>query len=185
MNLGPKLVQKLFTKCYQLTEFNSNLICDSPQVCALVENVTPNILKLNLSGLRVKDQHVTTLVQRCNKITELSLWNTSITNDSVNSIVENLNSLEKLDLGYNKIGLTTLLRLKLIPTLKTLCWFSHAGKEDIEKIKNLKLQLPHISINQPEDFVQIANPTKKVNGSIDWDWIWEIRAYQQDLFPRR
>ena len=70
--------------------------------------------------------------------------------------------------------------LKSIAALKSLrCFY---GSENTEKIKNLKLQLPHISIN--EEHLHIACSTKEVNGSIDPDWIWEIRAKQQNLFPK-
>ena len=182
--LSPKLIQKLFTKCHQLTEVSLNFAWDMnyPHVCALVENLTPNILKLNLVIKEFKDEHVNTLVRRCRKITELNLSETSITDDSVESIAEHLNSLEKLDVSFTNIN--TLLQLKSIPTLKILHFFGYHRKEDVEKIKNLKLQLPHISINEDGDFFQIAGPTKKVNRSIDHDWFWEIRANQQDLFPR-
>ena len=191
--LGPKLIEKLFTKCHQLTEVNMyfGFGMSDPQVCALVNNLTPNILKLNLGIKKVKDEHVNTLLRRCNKITELNLSETSITNDSVKSIVEHSNFLEKLHLSYNNIDFTTLLQLKSIPTLKILHCYDCIDTLDPEKIKKLKLQLPHISINQPEDsLLQIASPTKKVIGSIDEvisidkDWFWEIRANQQDLFPR-
>ena len=153
-----ELVQKLFSKCPQLTELNlnkgvgvspilaKNIFFDNPQICALVDNLTPNILKLNL-GLQhhIKDEHVNSLVHRCNKITELDLSATLITKDSIESIVRHLNSLEKLDLNFTDIDLSKILLLKSIPTLKILhCFY---GSENTEKIKNLKQQLPHISVN--------------------------------------
>ena len=181
------MIQKLLTKCSQLTELNMRkgvgslifghkMLLD-PHVCALVDNLTPDILKLNLSSQRcVTDKHVSTLVHRCNKITELDLGFTEVTNDSVDSIVEHLNSLEKLSVNYTKIDFSKLLQLKSISTLKILrCSYGrHRSTEHTEKIKNLKLQLPHIRIN--EDYIQIACPTKEVNGS--------IKAKEQDLFPK-
>ena len=134
---------------------------------ALVKNLTPNILKLNLGFSEIKDEHVNTLVLRCNKITELKLNCTLITNDSVESIVEHLNFLEKLDLTYiRNIEFTTLLKLKSIPTLKTLLCYE--GEEETEMIKTLKLHLPHISIN--EDYLQIAR-SRKDPFSVDHDWL--------------
>jgi hypothetical protein len=116
---------------------------------------------------------------------------TDITKDSVESIVRHLNCLEKLDVSDTNIDLSTLLELKSIPTLKILrCgrftgfWSSQSvflSEEDSEKVKNLKLQLPQISIN--EEHLHIASPTKEVNGSVDLDWFWEIKAKKQDLFP--
>ena len=189
-----ELIQELLTECSQLTELNmekgvgssifSNKMLLDQHVCALVDNLTPDILKLNLSSQScVTDEHVNTLVRRCNKITELDLSFTDITNGSVDSIIGHLNSLEKFTIHYTKIDFSTLLQLKSIPTLKILrCSFGWGqSEEDIEKIKNLKLQLPHISIN--EEHLHIASSTKEVNGSIDPDWLWEIKAKQQDLFP--
>ena len=188
-----QLLQKLFTKCHQLTELNiskgiqsaesemlyTNILLD-PHVCALVDNLTPNILKLELDSQEcVQDRHVNTLVRRCNKITDLDLRHTSITNDSVGSIIKHLNSLEKLDVGGTNIDVSTLAQLRSISTLKTLHCLSR-DKEDSEKIKNLKLQLPQVSIN--EEYLHIACSTKEVNGHIDPDWFWEIRAKKQDLF---
>ena len=163
------LIQKLFTKCHQLTEVNMVRCLSSaglryPHVCALVDNLTPNILKLNLGSQKcIEDDHVNTLVQRCNKITELDLSCTPITKVSVESIIEHLNSLEKLNIDYTNIDVSTLLRLKSIKTLKVLRCFGHSGfgwdlEEDYERIKNLKLQLPHVSIN--EEYLNIASPTK-------------------------
>ena len=190
-----ELIHKLFTKCSQLIELNINKgvggffgdkIMLDPHVCTLVDNLTPDILKLNLGSQScVQDKHVDTLVRRCNKIRELNLSCTPITNDSMESIIENLNSLEKLDVYLTKIDFSTLVRLKLVPTLKMLRCYDRqkTEKENTEKIKNLKLQLPHISINE-EEYLHIAGPSKEVNGFIDQDVLWEIRAKHQDLFPR-
>ena len=153
-----ELIQKLFTKCQQLTELNICLAGESAilgnkilldlHVCALVNNLSPNILKLQLGSQQsVGDKHVNTLIRRCNKITELDLSFTSITNQSVESIGIHLNYLEKLDVRYTDIDFSTLLQLKTIPTLKVLRCFGQ-GKEDSEKINNLKLELPHVSINE-------------------------------------
>ena len=184
------LIQKLFTKCSQLREVNlnkgiggffGNEILLDPHLFALIDNLTPNILKLNLSSQEyVEDKHVKTLVQKCNKITELELSFTQITNKSMESIVRNLSSLEKLDISYTKIDYPTILQLKSVPTMKVLrCFGSYSRKKNYaEKIKNLKLQLPHISIN--EEYLHIAKPSKEVYGE---DWIWEIRSKRQDLFP--
>ena len=164
-----ELIQKLFTKCPKLTELNlqksfgnsfyyDDSILEDPHICALVENLTPNILKLNLGFQKcVEDKHVKTLVRRCNKMTELDLKYSSITDDSMKSIIEHLNCLEKLDVSNTNVDLSMLLQLKSIPTLKVLR-FGWYKKEDPEEIKNLKLRLPHVSIN--EEYLNIASPTK-------------------------
>ena len=190
-----ELIQKLLIKCPQLTEFNvsknlrCSLICGSnilvgPHISAVVENLTPNILKLSFADQgSVRDHHVNTLVHRCNKITELDLSCTPITNVSVESIIEHLNYLEKLNIDYTNIDVSTLLRLKSIKTLKVLrCfgWNLRNLEEDYERIKNLKLQLPHVTIN--EEFFTIACSTKK--DSLDIEWFWDVRAMHQNCLPR-
>ena len=176
-----ELIKKLLTSCPQLTELDINNqspvnnigynIWLDPHVCALVDNLPPNILKLNLSYLKfLHDQHVNTLVSRCKKITELDLRSTKITNDSLTSIIKHLNSLEKLDISYTKIDFFMLLQLKSIPTLKIL--HCHFIEENTKKIKNLKLQLPHISIIEKYQTLNIADPN-----------LWENRTKQPDLFP--
>ena len=187
-----ELIQKLFKRCPQLTELNIYKNPDKTiyyhilfpeHICALVDNLTTSILKLNLGSQEYfQDEHVNTLVRRCNKITELDLSGTSITNACVESIVKHLNSLEKLDIGFTNIDFSSILQLKSISTLRILRCFYGQSKENTEKIKNLKLLLPHIRIN--EDDFHIACATKKVNQSIDPDWFWEIKAKQQDLFPK-
>ena len=136
-------------------------------------------MKLNLGSQDcVHDKHVNTLVQRCNKITELDLSNTSISNASLESIIKHLTSLEKLDISYTNINFSALVQLKWIPTLKILRCFG--WKKDKKEVKNLKLRLPHVHINKK--FIYIACPTKDNHN--DQDWFWEIRAKQQDLFPK-
>ena len=62
-----------------------------------------------------------------------------------------------------------LLQLKSTPTLKILkC---HFNDKNTEKIKSLRLQLPHISIN--EGHLNIAGPKL---------WETEISAKQQNIF---
>ena len=183
-----ELIQKLFKKCPKLTELNFQetssfyLILEDPHICAFVDNLTPNILKLNLGFLKcLKDKHVNTLVRRCNKITEFDLKYSSITNDSVKSIIEHLNHLEKLDVSNTNVDFSMLLQLKSIPTLKVLRCGQYKKEEDIVKIENLKLHLSHVSIN--EEYLHIASPTKAVK-PFDPDFFWEIRAEQQKLFRR-
>ena len=176
-NHRTELIRKLLTSCPQLTELN---IQDMLYGCALVENLPATILKLDLSDLNVNDKHVRTLVSRCKKITELDLGETEITNDSLASIIEHLKFLEKLDVSYTYIDFSMLRQLKGIPTLKILRCLTWK-KDDIEKIKNLKLQLPHVSIN--EGFFDIARPANYLVP--DWqDWLWEIKTKKQDLFSK-
>ena len=171
------------TYCAHLTELNIQPGLDLVAIIiqAMVENLTPTILKVSLAFQKnLKDEHVKKLVKRCNKITHLNLRHTRITNDSLQSIVQHLNtSLEELDVKDTKIGKDAFffdppyyafLQLKSVATLKTL-----ACSLDADSIENLKLQLPHVRISI--DFLDIARPVGK-------DLIWEIRAKQQDLFSK-
>ena len=80
-----------------------------------------------------------------------------------------------------------LLQLKSIPTLKILRCLGQKTEDDTWKIRNLKLRLPHISINGPinEEYLNIARPKKCLKNSIDRDWLWEIKTKKQDLFPSK
>jgi hypothetical protein len=176
-----KLFQDLFSNCAHLTELNiseNDLI--EPHIQALVDNLTPTILKVSLTRQEnLQDKHVKKLVKRCNKISHLDFCNTSITNDSVHSIIKHLNtSLEGLDVCQTSVDFATLLELRSMPALKTLICDEY--DEDTE---NLKQQLPHISIINEERFLYIAKPFKKDNDE-DCDWIWEFRVKEQNLFAK-
>ena len=148
------LLQDLFRNCSHLTELNisgyfARNILLVPHIQALVDNLTPTILKINLSyQTNLKDEHLKILVERCNKITHLDLFVIEqITNDSVQIIIKHLNTtLEKIDLTFTSVDYAALHKLKSMPKLKTLiiCDGDYLG--DSEGFENLKQQLPNISI---------------------------------------
>ena len=169
------------------------------QIQALVDNLTPTILKVDLSeNDNVYDEHVKKLVKRCNKITHLNLSWTSITIDSVHSIIEELKaSLEELRLPAARYmghpdgpyedfaSFATLLELKSMPALKNVMC-----KYRAENIETLKEQVP-LNYNF-DDYYDIAYPFKtfyvrrdgKIRKISAGDWIWEIRAKEQNMFTR-
>jgi len=197
-----KLYQDLFSNCPHLTEL---YICDNnlldSQIQALVDNLTPTILKVSLTWQNnLQDEHVKKLVKRCDKITHLDFRETSITNDSVHSIIEQLNTtLEGLNVFQTFVDFATLLELRSMPALKTLiCGTFDAplfpdgrqerGMND-EDTENLKQRLPHISIINEERYLYIAKPFKKCltfecRNDEDSDWIWEFRVKEQNLFAK-
>ena len=191
-----ELIKDLFTNCAHLTELNigTDYRFLDIDIQALVDNLTPTILKVNLGGQEnLQDEHVKKLVKRCNKITHLDLNNTKITNDSVHSIIEHLKtSLEELNVCGTDVDFASLLQLKSMPALKALialiCFDPDndhpCDHHPAEIIENLKQQLHHIRINKEEQ-LNIASPFKIVNESIDFDWSWEIRAKEQDLFAKK
>ena len=164
-----ELVQDLLTNCAYLTELNistySIMLLDRDLIKALVDNLTPTILKVSLGGQKnLQDEHVKKLVKRCNNITHLDLKYTSITKDSVDSIYEQLKtSLQKLRIKGSEthIDFAKLFLLKSMPALKTLICDEPVNDNEEEGIENLKQQLPHVSINEEED-LYIAN---SFNGS--------------------
>jgi hypothetical protein len=192
-NFQTKLLQDLLTNCAHLTELN---ICVhykhellDPHIQALVDNLTPTILKVNLGySKNLQDEHVKKLVKRCNNITHLNLYHTKITNDSVHSIIEHLKtSLEELNVSNTgNIDFASLLQLKSMSRLKTLICDEPVNDNEEEGIENLKQQLRHISINEEDNLYYIASPFKivKIDDTFDKEWIWEIRAKHQDWFAK-
>jgi len=185
-----KLLQDLFANCTHLTELNIShmSLLDPQHIWALVDNLTPTILKLAVGGrlpgghkCNLIDEHVKKLINRCNNITHLELSYTLITNDSVRSIIEILDtSLEKLNVSETNVDLASLLQLKSMSELKTLICFPEYPR--FEDIKYLKQQLPHININKEREFL-IAKPSS-IDHWIDPDLIWEIRTKEQKLFAK-
>ena len=172
-------IKRLFKRCVVLEELklDNSCFCHN-NFTAMANNLTPNILKVDLSGnKKLKDEHVNILIKRCTKITELNLsYCNSITNNSVESIATHLNSsLEKLDVSYTKIDSTALLQLRSVGTLKVRNLYKNKKKE----LKNLRKNLPHVSIyNGNEDFC-IASP---IFGDDHFDGFWEIKSDIQELF---
>ena len=183
-NYGPSQTELMFKRCVELNELNFSNVGPyaSDIFTALVDNLTPKILKVDLSNNKfLKDIHVITLVKRCTKITELNLSYTSITNSSVNSIAKHP-SLGKLDVSNTEIDSTAaLLQLGTIRTLKVL---NYCLKDNEIDENNLRKRLPQLSINK-EDFFDIATSytisNRKYNSYFQ-DGLWEIKAKQQELF---
>ena len=135
----------------------------------LAENIAPNVEKLNLSKSCIKDDHVKTLLSRCNKIKALTLEATWIYDHSLQNDKQRLNlTLEELSLRPNDDGLSSLhsidrgtiinhrrailpridsirfLELKSMPRLKILNLYYQ--KDDCNEIQNLRQHLPHLMI---------------------------------------
>ena len=94
-----KQTRRIFTSCHRLEEIDLSCtsLCKcsklSPQSISFVCGILPagHIKKVNLSGLPVEDYQINLLVNRCNKITELCLCRTLITQqywDSISSTVK-------------------------------------------------------------------------------------------------
>jgi len=135
----------------------------------LVRNIPPKIEKLDLCSSVITDDHIKILLSRCNEIKALSLEATWITEDSLKTIIQQLNlTLEELSLGPDdrdtinlepyvkdkvihsrqanppRISFAGFLELKSMPRLKILNLYYK--KDDSEEIQNLRQHLPNLMI---------------------------------------
>ena len=138
--------QHFIDKCDVLTELNlEEVYCTNDSIDYLVNNLTVNIQKLNLGGINIKDHQLKILVTRCNKLTELNLKHTKVSNESVNHILAYLQStLEKLYIR-RRIGDLDLDKLFELKSMKKLKLLDLIGPDQSE-INILKKKLPNIEI---------------------------------------
>ena len=117
-------IQKITKNCVGLKTIDlgaTRLSKDS--ITFLVNNLTPKIEKVGLGFLpNLTNEHVKTLVARCNKISVLNLQNTKITNDSMTHIIENLQyTLEILHIFWCVgVSYAKIIELKSMPKLRLL-----------------------------------------------------------------
>ena len=149
----------------------------------LVTNLTSKVEKIDLGYLpNLKDEHLKTLVVRCNKLSVLNLQLTSITNDSLTHIIKNLqHTLEKLNvympyyrttrhidgsITYRTFTYAKLTEMKSMPKLKVLNFFgfSDQEKEDLNKV------MPFVKFGKffTADERELSPP----------DGIWDVQAKQ-------
>ena len=117
-------IQKITKNCVGLKTVDlvaTGLSKDS--ITFLVNNLTPKIEKVGLGFLpNLTNEHVKTLVAKCNKISVLNLQNTKITNDSMTHIIENLQyTLEILHIFWCVgVSYAKIIELKSMPKLRLL-----------------------------------------------------------------
>merc|ERR1712008_464400 len=144
--------QQFIGNCDVLTELNLEEVHGTnDSIDYLVNNLTVNIQKLNLRGINIKDHQLKILVTRCNKLMELNLHYTKVSNESVNHILVYLQStLEKLYIRRRRrkrngdlnscLDLVKLFELKSMKKLKLLDLIGPNQSE----INILKKELPNI-----------------------------------------
>ena len=166
-------VQAIIKGCQELKEIDLGHVDETNGMILedlefLVQNISPNVEKLNLSSSGIMDEDVEILLRRCKKIRALSLEATLMTDDSLTNIRQCLNhTLEELSLGPDEfdvfslegnarethihfrlgnspsISFNTFLELKSMQRLKILnLYYKHGGKE----LENLRQHLPHLMI---------------------------------------
>jgi hypothetical protein len=140
--------QEIIKCCQELKEVDLAYGNDGPQLEEddlefLARNISPNVVKLNLSHQDVEDDHAKTLLRRCTKIKVLNLESTFVSKDLLKNIGQYLNhTLEELSMS--EFDYTSFLELKKMPRLKILNVY--ANKEDVKKIHNWQQHLPHLMI---------------------------------------
>ena len=152
-----KCMQEIIKWCPELKEFDLNTITlNNDNLEFLLENIPPDIEKLNLMSSLILDPQIEMLLSRCNKIKALSLQAQFITDGSLTKIGQYLNlTLEELSLGYyfKFLTFTSFVGLKSMPRLKILNLYCRKKKCEIyngsknQEIQKLRLHLPHLKIN--------------------------------------
>ena len=95
-----QIIQPIIDNCKGLTELNlpNEILMKvlpwlrKESIDYVVNNLTDNILKLNLNGIKIEDDQLKVLVARCNKITELNLNGSNVSNESVEHLLTYLHS---------------------------------------------------------------------------------------------
>ena len=181
-----KLVQTIVRSCTNLKEVNfdsTNLAEEAIQY--LVENITPSIELLSLNYVvRVSDEHIKILVNRCHQLKTLNLAHTfAISTGSLNAIIENLKpSLERLDVsGTQLINPWNYLDLRAMPKLQILI-----GSTPLPITEQLQNDLPNLVIYDfcfdEVDHQQFFDNSTLSENLLDKDGIWEIKAKPLKLF---
>jgi hypothetical protein len=101
----------------------------------ICNNLSKNIVKLGFRNQdNLRDEHITALVNRCNKLTSLDLENcSSIGNISATNIIEFLKpSLEELVIRRTAIGHEKYLELQEMPKLRDLICYQPSNKKLIK-----------------------------------------------------
>ena len=161
-----------FGRCLELTEFK--ITGDTKfenQLDLMIDSFHSNLLKIELSHFQdLSDLHIERLVRKCNKITEISLNNTNVTNQSVTTIVKHLkNSLEVLDLqDCENVTLDNIFEaVRNLTQLNILYFNVHTAEERCKKsakrpkmcgnCESLKKERPGLIIYDGNNGNRIAN----------------------------
>ena len=147
--LNLESIQLIVNNFNELTEVNlrrnfyaRDEILSEQSINYLANNLTEKVVKLNLgSQIYVEDEHVMKLIRRCKRLTELDLDGTSISNNSLMCIIENLkHTLVILSLCNTDLSFDELLELKAMSKLKIL----NCSHLLFLPMDNLKQQYPNL-----------------------------------------
>jgi Leucine-rich repeat (LRR) protein len=144
-------IQPIIDKCVELEQLNFfQTRLSEESIDYLVKNITTKLSKLYLFTNLVQDKHIEVLVGRCINLTELNIIRTGITTDSLNYIIEKLQStLVKLGLPgrfSRPEHFTKLVELKAMKKL-TVLDLSPVSISDRDYINDsLRRQVPNAKI---------------------------------------
>ena len=83
------VIQQIVSSCLKLEEINlSGTRIPQETVTFLCQNLPENLLKISLGYLKVTDENVQDLVNRCCKMMEIDLHGTDITNEAVTAMIQ-------------------------------------------------------------------------------------------------
>ena len=161
-------IQEITKNCVELNNVDlAKTMLSKDSINCLVTNLTPKVEKMDLGYLwNLKDEHLKVLVARCNKLSVLNLQNTSITNDSLTHIIENLrHTLEKLnvEIPYGYITYVKLTELKSMPKLNSLGFKGNDYEKD-----DLKNVMPLVKFDE----IITADERELLPA----DGIWDVEA---------
>ena len=126
--LSLESVQRIFRLCQELTELKlcADYMDDRKDLCEesmdfLCNNLSTKIEKLDIAyQITFGDEQIKTLLKRCNRLTELGLMDTAVTDKSSKIIIKTLSkTLVKLDVGDNfsfqkKLELASMHKLQVL-----------------------------------------------------------------------
>ena len=119
------------------------------------------------------DDHVKTLVARCNKLSVLNFVGAKITNNSLTHIIENLQpTLEKLDVSWCNITYADLTELKSMSKLRVLT----SDQIPYHEKQNLKKIFPLVRLGET-----IWVDERELSPA---DGIWDVEAKQLENFRK-
>ena len=134
--LSLESVQRIFSLCQELTElkFGADYMEDRKDLCEesvdfICNNLSTKIEKLDISyQTNFGDEQIKILLKRCNRLTELALMDTVVSDKSVKIIIKTLSkTLVKLDVGDN-FSFQKKLELASMPKLQVLANSSSSEK---------------------------------------------------------
>ena len=160
-NLGN--VALIVNTCLDLEELNISCNSLTEEAGAyLCENLTPNVLKLNIEIEKLNDNNIRALVNRCPKLKVLDIrTNEKVTYQGVVAIIDRLHFIEYLglpdsigdELGLpNTIDLSKVRMLKSMKKLKELL----VGDEGDQYHSILKREIPHLRKHEGYNFFEVA-----------------------------